>query len=297
MVRLTKGEVERVVRAFWKKQATPRDARKPLPSGRAAEKFATTWLRSAGFDFKKAETLQAQHRAEWDRNARRAAADAARRWAGPVKRMQASAAAWANSLMTTSFGSPASQPSFIGEPISIVASNPGILKASHIESGNSFAKILVDQTSSDVDTLTFAFEFRNGASRPFVFDFDTLLNASGHLRIRSGAGFHNSGGLIIDAKLDVLTPSPVSDVRNVTALAVLSGYAPFFTSATNERTIAQTRFLTAPGIVLESKQTIVLQVSLVLNYDLVDARVTADLSTGNFRVLCPVVLVARRALP
>ena len=286
-----------MVRAFWKKQEIPTDVRKPLRSARATEKLATDWLRSTGFDFKKAQKLQKERHAEWDRIARKAAADAAKRWAGPIKRTQASAAAWATNIMATSVGAPSSDSFFIAKPISILASDQKILKDSHIESGNSFAKILVDRTSSDVDTVSFIFGFRNGGSSAFLFDFDTLLNVSGHLRVRAGAGFLNAGAVSVDAKLDVLTASQITDTQNVATLGSISDGPPFFGGETNERTFALTRFLTAPGIVLESDDIAVLLVSLVVKSDLDDSHLVADFNAGNFRALCPVVFVARRALP
>ena len=297
MSKLTKAEVERVVRAFWKKQEVPKDVQKPLRSARAAEKLATDWLRSTGFDFQKAQALQEQHHAEWDRIAPKAAADAARRWRGHVKQTRASATAWATNMLVASAGSPPSDSFFIAKPISILASDPGILRDSHIEPTNSFAKILADRKSSDVDTVSFIFGFRNAAATPSLFDFDTLLNVSGHLRVRAGAGFINSGEVTVDAKLDVLTSSQISDTQNVTALAAISDGPPFFGGETNERTISLTRFLTAPGIVVDSDEIAVLLVSLVVKYDLDDARVVADFNAGNFRVQCPVIFVARRALP
>lgn len=293
----TKAEVERIVRAFWAKQEVPRDPRKRI--ARPTDKLATEWLRATGFNVKKAETLQKQQRAEWERMAPRAAADAAKRWAGHIKRTQASATAWATNLMATPGGGtpPSDSSFFLARPISILASDPGILKATHFEPGNSFAKILVDRKSSDVDTLTFIFAFHNVAGAAFLFDFDTLLNSSGHLRVSVGAGFVNSGEVNVDAKLDVLTASPVTDTQNVAAVGALGGAAPFFQGDSNERTISLTRFLTAPGVVIESDAIAIAQVSLVLSYDLDDARVVADFNAGNFRVQCPVVLIARRSLP
>jgi hypothetical protein len=298
MSKLTKAEVGRIVRAFWKTQEVPEDSPKPRRSARPAQKLATDWLRSTGFDLKKAETLQKQQRADFDRMAPKAAAAAARRWAGHIKRTQRSAAAWGASMMATSAAAPPSDSSFfLAQPINILASDPGMLKESHIEPGNSFAKMFIDRRSSDVDTLSFIFGFHNGAATPFIFDFDTLLNASGHLRMSAGAGFINSGDVFLDAKLDVLTSSQISDSRNVVSLGSISDGPPFFGGETTERTFALTRFLTAPGIVVESDQIAILLVSLVVKYDLDDAHVVADLNTGNFRVLCPVVLAARRPLP
>ena len=297
MPKLTKAEVERVVRAFWKKQAVPNDVQKPLPSARGLKKLGTDWLRSNGFDFKRAQALQEQHRAEWDRVTPKAAADAARRFAGHIKQTQASAAAWATNAISASVGAPQSDVFFIAKPISVLASDQRILRDSHIESGNSFAKVLVDRESSNVDTISFVFGFRNGGATPFLFDFDTLLNVSGHLRIRVGAGFINSGAVTLDAKLDVLSSSQISDLQNVATLSAISDGPPFFGGDTNERTLTLTRFLTAPRIVLESDEIAFLLVSLVVKSDLDDAHLVADFNAGNFRVLCPVVFVARKALP
>jgi len=298
MAKLTKAEIGRMARALWKQQETPRAALKPIRNAGAAEKLATEWLRSTGFDFKKAQILQKQQRAEWDRMAPRAAAGAARRWAGPIRRMQKSATAWGANMMATSAAAPPTNSSFfLAQPINILASDPGILRESHIESGKSFVKFLVDRKSSDVDTISFIFGFHNAAATPFLFDFDTLLNASGHLRMGVGSGFFNGGVVTVDAKLDVLTATQVSDSQNVTALGAISDGPPFFGGSSNENTVALTRFLTAPGIVVESDEIAVLFVSLVVKYDLDDAHVVADFAAGNFRVLCPVVLVARRPLP
>ena len=297
MAKLTKAKVEQVARAFLKNQEVPKDVRKPLHSARAAEKLATHWLRSTGFDVKKEQALQKQLRAERDRSAVKAAAHAAKRWAGHTKRMQASAAAWASNMMTTAVGAPPSRSFFIGQPISILASDPKILRDTHIESGNSFAKIRIDRKSSNVDTLSFLFGFVNTAAAPLLFDFDTLLNTSGHLSLSVGAGFANGGEVTVDAKLDVLASSQITDLRNVTTLAAIGDGPPFFGGASNDRTFALTRFLTAPGIVLEANEIAILVVSLAVKSDLDDTRVVADFSAGNFRVLCPVILGAVRALP
>jgi hypothetical protein len=199
--------------------------------------------------------------------------------------------------MSASVGAPPSDSFFLAKPISILASDQGILKDSHIESGNSFAKVLVDRKNSDVVTLSFIFGFRNGGATAFLFDFDTLLNVSGHLRLSAGAGFINSGVVSVDAKLDVLTSSQITDTQNVATLGVISDGPPFFGGETNERTFALTRFLTAPGVVLESDDIAVLLVSMVVKYDLDDTHLVADFNAGNFRALCPVVFIARRALP
>ena len=81
MSKLTKAELERMVRAFWKRQEAPKEVRTPLQSARAVEKLATDWLHSSGFDLKKARKLQARGRAEWDRAAPKAASGACR-WLG-----------------------------------------------------------------------------------------------------------------------------------------------------------------------------------------------------------------------
>jgi hypothetical protein len=297
MAKLTKARVEQVARAFLKNQQVPKDVHKPLHSARAAEKLATHWLRSTGFDVRKEQALQKQLRAERDRSAATAAAHAAKRWAGHTKRMQASAAAWASNMMTTAVGAPPSRSFFIGQPISILASDPKMLRDTHIESGNSFAKIRIDRKSSNVDTLSFLFGFLNAAAAPLLFDFDTLLNASGHLSLSVGAGFLNSGEVTVDAKLDVLASSQISDSRNVTTLAAVSDGPPFFGGASNDRTFSLTRFLTAPGIVLDANEIAILVVSLAVKSELDDSRLVADFNAGNFRVLCPVILGAVRALP
>jgi len=61
--------------------------------------------------------------------------------------------------------------------------------------------------------------------------------------------------------------------------------------------VSLTRFLTAPGIVMQSDEIAVLLVSMVVNYDLDDTHLVADFNAGNFRALCPVVFVSRKALP
>jgi hypothetical protein len=262
------------------------------------EKLVTDWLRSTGLDVKKLQRLHQEQRVEWGRAAPKVAADAAKRWAGHVRQQQAAATAWATNMMTATTGAPPSDGSFfIAKPINILASDPQTLKERHIEPGNSFARILVNRKSSDVDTLSFIFGFHNAAATPFLFDFDTLLNVSGHLGLSVGAGFINAGVVTIDAKLDVLTSSQITDTQNVTGLADMSDGPPFFGGDSQERTFALTRFLTAPGIVLDSDEIAVLLVSLVVKYDLDDAHLVADFNTGNFRVLCPVVLVARHPLP
>lgn len=297
MTKLNRAEVERLVRAYWKTQAEPRDVRTALPSARALGKLGTDWLRSTGFDLRKARALREQHHAEWDRSARRAAAAAARRWAANTRRTQAAAAAWAGNMMATAAGAPADNAFFLAKPISIVASDPKTLKDTHFEKGNSFAKVLVDRESSDVDTVSFIFGFRNAGASTFRFDFDTLLNVSGHVRVRAGAGFANVTEAIVDAKLDVLTISQVTDVRNVATVPVISDGPPFFLGETNERTFSQTRFLTAPGIAVESDDIAVLLVSLVVKSSIDDGRVVADFNAGSFRVQCPAVFIARQALP
>lgn len=297
MSKLTKTEVQRVVRAIWRSQEVPKEVRTPLQSARDVEKLATNWLRSTGFDVRKANKLQGRHRAEWDRLAPKAGSVAARRWAGHIRRTQASATAWATDIMASAGGAPPGNSFFVDTPISILASDPGSLKDSRIKAGKSFAKVLGDRKSSNVDTYSFIFRFRNTAATPFLFTFDTLLNVSGHLRMSVGAGLLNSGELTVDAKLDVVTANQVSDTQNVATLAAVGDGPPFFGGATNARSLSLTRFLTAPGIVLEGDAQAVVVVSLVLKYDLDDAHVVADFNTGAFRVLCPVVLVARSALP
>lgn len=297
MTKLSKTVVERLVREYWKKQATPKQAKLILPSARAEQKLATDWLRSTGFDFKKLKALRAQQRAELKRLAPKAAADAARRWAGPARRAQASASAWAANMMVTAGGSPATNSFFIATPISILASDPKILKTSHVEQGNSFAKVLVSRSSSDVDTVSFIFAFRNPAATAALFNFDTLLNVSGHMQIHADAGFINAGVVTVDAKLDVLTATQVTDTQNVTTLAVIGDGAPFFGGESNSRTLALTRFLTAPGIVVQSDEIVVLLVSLVVSSDLDDSQTTADFNSGDFRVFCPVLFVAGSPLP
>jgi hypothetical protein len=147
--------------------------RKPLHSARAAEKLATHWLRSTGFDVKKEQALQKQLRAERDRSAVKAAAHAAKRWAGHTSGRRPRRPPGPPNLMATAVGAPPSRSFFIGQPISILASDPQILRDTHIESGNSFAKIRIDRKSSNVDTLSFLFGFVNAAAAPLLFDFDT----------------------------------------------------------------------------------------------------------------------------
>jgi hypothetical protein len=115
--------------------------------------------------------------------------------------------------------------------------------------------------------------------------------------VSAGAGFLNSGDVIVDAKLDVLTASPITDTQNVAVVGAIGDGPPFFGGDTSERTIALTRFLTAPGVLVETDSIAILIVSLVVKTDLDDARGVADFNAGNFRVLCPVVLIARRPLP
>jgi hypothetical protein len=296
MSKHTKADIERMVRAYWKKEAAPRQVRTPRRAP-AVEKLATEWLRTTGFDVGTATKLLAQRRAEFDRSAPKAAAAAARRWAGHVKRTQASATAWGSNMMAVAGAAPPGNSFFLDTPVSILASDVNNLQERHIEAGKSFAKVLVDRKSSTVDTVSFIFGFRNAAAMPFVFDFDTLINVSGHLRMSVGAGFVNSGVLTVDARLDVLTATQVSDTRNVGVLATISDGPPFFGGESNERTLSLTRFLTARGIVIDGNSLTLLLVSLVLEFDLDDAHVVADFSTGGFRILCPVVFAARRALP
>jgi len=63
---MTRAVIERIVREHWNLQQVPKAGRKPLPSERAAEKLAADWLHSIGIDFKAAEAIQKQHRAEWE---------------------------------------------------------------------------------------------------------------------------------------------------------------------------------------------------------------------------------------
>jgi hypothetical protein len=186
MSKQTKADIERMVRAYWKKEAAPREVRTPRRSAPAVQKLATEWLYTTGFDLGKATRLLAQRRAEFDRSAPKAAAAAARRWAGRVKRTQASAAAWGSNMMAVAGGAPPGNSFFLDRPVSILASDVNTLKERHLEAGKSFAKVLVNRKSSTVDTVSFIFGFRNPAAMPFVFDFDTLLNVSGHLDERGG---------------------------------------------------------------------------------------------------------------
>jgi hypothetical protein len=112
-----------------------------------------------------------------------------------------------------------------------------------------------------------------------------------------GAGIANSGVLTVDAKLDVLTATQATDTRNVAGIGTLSDGPPFFGGESDEETFSLTRFLTARGIVIDGDSLAVLLVSLVIESDLDDTRVVADFNTGGFRILCPVVFAARRALP
>ena len=297
MERLTKARAEQVVRAFWKQQAEPRNVRTPFRSARAADKLAADWLRSTGVDVKKQQALEERYRADRERGAAKAAAHAAKRWAGHTRRMQASATSWATNMMATSFGTPQSRSFFIAQPISILASDPKMLRETHIESGKSFAKLRVDRRKSTVDTLSFIFGFVNPFPVPLLFDFDTLLNVSGRLDLSVGFGFVHASEVIVDAKLDVLASSQITDVRNVTSLAVIGDGPPFFTGNSNDRTFSQTRFLTAPGVVLDGNGIAFLVVSMVVQSDLEDGHLIADFNAGDFRVLAPVVLIAARALP
>lgn len=297
MSKLTKKEAERAARALWKSQKVPKQVRKSLQSVREVEKHATDWLRSTGFDLAKAMRLQAKRRAEWDRLAPKAAADAARSWAVATKRTQASAKAWGGRMVAAGGGAPPSGSFFVDTPVAIVASDPKSLKDSRIVRGNSFAKVLGDRKSSSVDTYSFIFGFHNGATTPFLFTFDTLLNVSGHLQMHVGAGIGNGGVVTVDAKLDVFAGNQVTDTQNVATIAAIGDGPPFFGGESNERTVSLTRFLTAPGIVVDPDSLAVLLVSMVVTYDLDDTHVVADFNAGNFRVLCPVVLVSRSALP
>ncbi|MFN8580841.1 MAG: hypothetical protein U0163_07700 [Gemmatimonadaceae bacterium] len=298
MSELTKAAMERMVRALWKTQATPtREGRKPLPSELAAKKLSDEWLRKSGFDLKTLGKLQKQHAAEWVKAAPKAAAAEAKRWSAHVGQMQASAKAWAANVMTSSAAAPTGDAFFVAKPVSILVSDPKITKETHIESGNSFAKVVVDRKDDSTDTISFLFAFRNPGATAALFDFDTLLNVGAHLKMKVGAGLLNAGRIFLDAKLDVLTASQISDVQNVAGLGVLGDPPPFFGGESDETTVSLTRFLTVPGIVVESDEIAVLVVSLVVRTDLEDAHAIADLNSGNFRVLCPVVFVSRRPLP
>ncbi|MFN8570808.1 MAG: hypothetical protein U0132_02050 [Gemmatimonadaceae bacterium] len=298
MSKLTKAEVERMVRAFWKQQEEPKAVQKPLQSTRALEKLGTDWLKSSGFDMNKAKALRAQRNAEWERMTPKASADAAKRWSAHVKQQHAAAAAWATNVAAPPVAGPSGDSFFLAKPISILASDQSMLKQINIEPENSFAKAVVDRKSGNVDTFSFIFGFRNGATTPFLFDFDTLLNISGNLRMNAGAALIGNGGVVVvDAKLDVLTATQATDTQNVAFLRVLSDGPPFFGGETGEKTFALTRFLTAPGIFLDADDIVVLIVSMVVSSGLDGTHLVADFNTGNFRALCPAVLIARRAPP
>lgn len=297
MARLKTTDIERMVRAFWKQDAAPREPRAARRGDPAAIRVASDWLRATGFDTRKAARLQARRRAAFEQDAPKVAAAAARRWSGQIRRTEAAATAWAGNATAVAGGAPPGSSFFLDRPVSILASDSRTLTESRILAGKSFARLLVDRRSSTVDTLSFIFGFRNAAATPFLFDFDTLLNISGHLRMSVGAGFVNSGALTLEAKLDVLTATQVTDTRHVITVATISDGPPFFGGESTERSFSQSRFLTARGIMLDGDSLAVLLVSLVLRTDLDDARAVADLSSGGFRVLCPVVFAARRALP
>lgn len=297
MSKLTKAEAERIARAFWKAEKTPAIGRPAPRRAPLAEKLATEWLQRTGFDLKRARRLHEQHRAEWDRQAPKAAARAARSWAGQIRRTQRSATAWATEAIALGGGAPPSASFFVDTPVGFFASDPKSLTDSHIEAGKSFAKVLVDRRRGNVDTYSFIFGFHNGAATPFLFNFDTLLNVSGHVGMSVGGGFFNGGELVAEARLDVLAGNQISDTQGIAFVGAISDGPPFFGGSSNERTLSLTRFLTVPGVVLQPDSLAVLLVSLVLRSDLDDAHVVADFSTGNFRALCPVVFVSRSPLP
>jgi hypothetical protein len=301
MQKFSKAEIAKAILEAKRNQAQlviPKVTRSPLPSERAAEKLVTSWMEYSGLDTKALYAIQEQHRLEWDRSLPKQQAEASRLWARRIKATQAGIAvqskgyvAAAGNLFPTFFT--------VDTPQAIFASDDGFVQDTHIEPLKSSAKILVDRTATSVDKLSFLFLFKNVFSTPFLYDFFTVITASGHVALRQKGHFSSGSGYAgVNARIEV-TPSALPLDSQILAFVVsVADAVPFWwVDHTEERTFSEGTNFIAQNVLLDPSATASILVSITVDSDF-DGRLVADLNTGTFGIQCPLVaVVPRRALP
>jgi hypothetical protein len=293
---MTRAVIERIVRDHWNLQQVPKAGRKPLPSERAAEKLAADWLHSIGFDFKAAEAIQKQHRAEWETNLPKLQADAAKRAAGKIKAIDAGLSSQLESL---SFANAFPANSVIlDRPNAIIASDNNFLKESHIERLKSFAKIRVERDFTSIDKLSFVFVFTNPLATPLFCDFQTVLRAHGTLAVRQHGHLVGLGGratVDVFAKLEVASlPAALTSIQLAELFLAFTEPPLWWIDHTEgPNTFFGVAPLNATGVFIRGSETVIVLVSLEVDSEF-DGHMVADMNSGNFSVHCHHLLVELR---
>jgi len=293
MLKMSRATIERLVRAHWNTQQVVKAERKSLPSERAAEKLAADWLHSTGFDFKAAEAIQKQHRAEWDKNLPKLQADAAKRAAGKIKAIDAALSSQLESLRFAN-AFPANSV-ILDRPNAIIASDNRILKESHIERLKSFAKIRVERDVTSIDTLSFVYVFTNPLATPLFCDFQTVMRAHGSLAVRQHGHLVGLGGqatVDVFAKLEVASlPAALTSIK-IADLFLAFTQPPLWWIDHTEgpNTFFGFAPLNATGVFVRGAETVIVLVSLEVDADF-DGHMVADMNSGDFSVHCHHLIV------
>ena len=294
MGEFSKSEISRAVieaRDYLARSNRPADRRKTLVADRTTERLATRWLRSSGLDIKAMFAVAEQRRLEWERGLPKREAEASRRWAQRIKVTRAQVAAQAQSLQAAADDFLPSGSFNIEAPVSIIASDPRILKSSRIAPFSSSAKVRVDRAAGTVDKVSFVYLLRNQSSSALFFDFHAPLSASGRVSLRQKGHFSGGFGLVeLSAAIEVL-PSPITlDPQRLLLVSSATGGPPFWwVDRTEEKTFSDGTLLSAT-VLVEGRAIAIILVSLIVNSDF-DGHLVADMNTGDFDVRGPVVVV------
>jgi hypothetical protein len=311
MAKISTAELKRVVIEAEKNRLQTSNvridrARHPrlLSAERAGDEFLSEFFRSKGFDEKRFAALRKQHRAELDRVIEQEDADAIRRSARANRAVQAQIKSQTAALKQLR----GSKPFFpfplvtLDTPFLIWATpRSNIISDSSIEPFNSWAKVRVESSDSEgTHKLSFYYLWDNPSDFFAVINGSTFMGATGRLKASVSGGL---SGIDPTSRFSFVWCSvnfalwswwqqpPTSTPYTTHSLASVAEDASFWdkseaVSVADGFNLDQTHFLVPP------QGVVVFEVTLQISYSNGDGKALADFESGDFRVTCPVVVVA-----
>lgn len=307
MANLKKAEIRRVLSAI-RNQRAKEDGKATIVNRslakdeRAAGKLLTAWMRKSGFDTKALAVLQRRHRDELDRALeKQRKADAKRK----SRRLDFAHASVANQARTiqqfAALGGFFPFPSFTLQRPTVILAEPdiGIITDSRIEPFESFAKVRLDTKRPGIHKLNFVYQTSNDTNRPVIIDAVTFLSASGRLHLTESGSFppFSVGSIDVKSQIEVLalTQPPTSVNREIKLLRSMIAISNVLFIDGNESVdLSAAEQMAATQCIIPAQTGVLIVVSLIMDCDFHPGRAVVDLSTGNFQVRCPLVVVSVR---
>jgi hypothetical protein len=317
MARISKAELKRALIAAEAERSKYPTVFQPDPAQypklqstlRAGEQLFAEFFRKAGFDVEELAALQKQHSTELRRILDQEKADAIKRASRAKDTVHSSIKSQTQALQAIAASNAFFPfPSFNLEKPFLIWATPHskIISDSTVEPFNSSAKIRIDSTaSSGLDKLSFYFIWDNPSDFFTVINANTFLSATGHLHATATGGL---SGIDPTSRYSYLGASanfalwswwlqpPTSTPYVTQQFASLAVSASFWdksvaASISDGFLLSQNLFIVPPhGVVI-------FEVTLAVGYSNGHGHIIADFESGDFKVVCPVVVVSVLTTP